>query len=191
MFYEAKVPFNVIVAMACMALQSSGCQAPTEHRSDASAGLNGGFEVARDGMPVNWLLYLPAAREDAQSHMTLDTVVFKEGRQSLKFEVQSITDRRPGFTNEFSDIGRFRGPAQYRVTFWAMNDGTAFVMSSGPVSATTGDMRAVVESDLRLDEWTEFHFTVNVPKDKWLRLQLLLLSPGSFWIDDVRIERVD
>lgn len=187
-----RVSLSVMATIACMALQSSGCDGPTEHRSDPSAGVNGGFEVVRDGMPVNWLLYTPNRTRASQFRMTLDTVVFKEGRQSLKFELERVgPGTRPGFTNEFSDVGRFRGPARYRVSFWAKSDSTTFVMSSGPVSTKAGNMRPVVTRDALFVEWTEFEFVVDVPKEQWLRLRLSLLSPGSFWIDDVRIARVD
>jgi len=181
-----------VLAGACASFLFSGCSAMSDHVSDESAGLNGGFEVASDGLPVNWLLYTPRKVSDADSRIVLDTVVFKEGRQSLKFLVTRVgSRRRPGFTNEFSDSGRFYGPATYRISFWARSDGAEFMVRGGPVRAMDGDVRVLIRDDARLEEWTPFEFTTDIPDGRWLRLELAVLSAGTFWIDDVRIERID
>ena len=46
-------------------LMLSGCIQMSEEETDASAGLNGGFEVSKNGLPVNWLVYTPKTVSDA------------------------------------------------------------------------------------------------------------------------------
>ncbi len=48
----------------------------------------------------------------------------------------------------------------------------------------------LVRDDSDLDEWTRFEYTIDVPAEQWLRLQLNILKPGTFWIDDVQKEKV-
>ena len=64
------------------------------------------------------------------------------------------------------------------------------MVSAGPVSAKTGDMQLLVRDDSEISEWTQFEYTINVPEQQWLRMQLNVLSPGTLWIDDVRVSKV-
>ena len=169
----------------------AGCTRMSEHEKDPGAGLNGGFEVVKNGLPVNWLMYTPNTAPEADFDIILDREDYKEGKQSLKFEVRESTGRggwhAPGFTNEFFDTGRFYGPGKYLVSFWIKNDGTTFNVSAGGVAEKTGGMETLIETGASIDEWTYYEFVVEVPEEHWLRLQLNVLKPGNFWIDDVRI----
>ena len=51
-------------------------------------------------------------------------------------------------------------------------------------------MKTLVETGDQIDQWRQFEFEIDVPNEMWLRLQLNILKPGTFWIDDVRIELV-
>ena len=95
-----------------LALILSGCNQMSEKETDASAGLNGGFEVSKNGLPVNWLMYTSTTVPNADFKIELDKIIFKEGKQSLRFDVKKCSSdggwHSPGFTNEFSDIGELR-----------------------------------------------------------------------------------
>lgn len=174
-------------------LAVSACTIMTEKVSDPSAGLNGSFEIVKDGLPVNWLMYTPNTVEDAEFEIILDQQEFKEGAQSLQFKVESVKDEghgAPGFTNEFFDIGKFSGEATYRVSFWVKNEGTEFRISAGGVESKGGQMEVLVQTNETIEEWRKYEFDVNVPGEQWLRLHLKIVKPGTFWIDDVRIEKI-
>ena len=100
----------------------AGCQPLSEKVTDATVGLNGGFEADRNGLPVNWLMYTPRTVDDAEFAIVLDRDIVKEGQQSLRFDVERCSSvggwRSPGFTNEFAEVGKFTGPAQYKLSFW-------------------------------------------------------------------------
>ena len=167
----------------------------SEQVSDQSAGLNGGFEIAENGLPVNWLIYTPKTVPDSRFEVALDRDVFKEGRQSLRFQVDKCSAaggwKSPGFTNEFSEIGKFLGEADYRISFWIRNSGAAFAIAAGGVSAKTGSMRTLMRDNAPTLQWRRFGYRVHVPENQWLRMELNILSPGTLWIDNVEITRAD
>ena len=172
----------------------SGCTQFSEHESDSSAGINGGFELVKNELPVNWLMYTPNTVPDADFDILLDQQDFKEGKQSLKFEVRACSGaagwHAPGFTNEFLDSGTFEGPNKYLVSFWLKNEGTKFNISAGGVAAKEGGIKTLIETEQQLEDWSYYEFVVDIPEDRWLRLQLNILKPGSFWIDDIKIVKI-
>ena len=139
-------------------------------------------------------MYTPNTVPEADFEIELDNVVFKEGKQSLRFDVKKCTStggwHSPGFTNEFSDIGKFEGEGTYKVSFWIKNSGTTFNISGGGVAALEGDMKTLIENSEQIDEWRIHESEIDIPKERWLRMQLNILRPGIFWIDDIRIERI-
>ena len=108
--------------MTVFPLLLTGCQQMSEHVKDDSAGINGGFEVAVQGLPVNWLLYTPNTVPKGQFEIILDKEDFKEGTQSLKFEVQECSPtggwHSPGFTKQF-DI---ENGSTIKLSFGVKND---------------------------------------------------------------------
>lgn len=172
----------------------SACTKMSEHQKDPSAGLNGGFEITQNGLPVNWLMYTTNTVPDSDFEISFDKITYEEGKQSLRFDVSKCNSfgewRSPGFTNEFFDSEKFEGKGTYKLSLWVMNDGSTFKISGGGVSSHEGDMKTLVETDEQIEEWRLLEFSIDVPEDRWLRIQLNILQPGTFWIDDVRIERI-
>ena len=177
-----------------LALILSGCNQMSEKETDTSAGLNGGFEVSKSGLPVNWLMYTPNTVPNSDFKIELDKDIFKEGKQSLRFDVKKCSStggwHSPGFTTDFSDIGKFGEEGIYKLSFWIKNDGTKFRISAGWVSALEGDMKTLIKNNEQIDEWRLLEFEIDVLNDRWLRMELNILQPGTFWIDDIRIERI-
>jgi len=172
----------------------SGCNQMSEKETDNSAGLNGGFEIAKNGLPVNWLMYTENTVPEADFTIELDQDVFIEGKQSLKFDVKECSStggwHSPGFTNEFFDVGKFEGEVVYKLSFWVKNDGATFRVAAGGVAEKEGEMKTLIEGNDKIDVWKLLEYEIAVPKDKRLRLELNILKPGTFWIDDVKIEKI-
>jgi hypothetical protein len=175
-------------------LMLSGCIQMSEIETDALVGMNGGFEVSKNGLPVNWLMYTPTTVPDADFVIELDKDDFKEGTQSLRFDVKKCSSiggwHSPGFTNEFFETGRFEGESIYKLSFWIKNNGTTFNISGGSVAAKEGDMKTLIEDNEQIDAWKLLEYEIEVPKDRWLRIQLNILQPGTFWIDDIKIKKI-
>ncbi len=175
-------------------LMLSACQQMSEKETDKSAGLNGGFEMSKNDLPVNWLIYSPNTVPNADFEIGLDKTTFKEGMQSLRFDVINCSStggwHSPGFTNEFNESGQFEGEGTYGIGFWIKNDGTKFRVEAGGVAPFEGDMKVLIESDEQIEDWKYFECKINVPKERHLRMELNILKPGSLWIDDVQIVKI-
>ena len=101
--HRAALPAAVrFVALFCV-----GCTKMSELIEDESVGMNGGFEHALEGLPVNWLVFTPeTVKEGGDFDIILDTTDYKEGRQSLKFLVRECSAmggwHSPGIAREIS-----------------------------------------------------------------------------------------
>ena len=172
----------------------TGCVKMSEKESDELAGINGGFEVTKNGLPVNWIMYTPNTVPDGEFKVIIDKNVFKEGKQSIRFDVVNCSStggwHSPGFTNEFSDSGQFEGEVIYKLSFWIKNNGTKFRVEAGGVAPYKGEMKVLIESNERIEDWKYFEYKINVPKERHLRMELNILKPGTFWIDDVQIVKI-
>lgn len=172
----------------------TGCVKMSEKESDESAGINGGFEVTKNGLPVNWLMYTPNTVPDGEFKVIIDKNIFKEGKQSIRFDVVNCSStggwHSPGFTNEFSDSGQFEGEVIYKLSFWIKNNGSKFRVEAGGVEPYKGEMKVLIESAEQIEDWKYLEYKINVPKERHLRMQLNILKPGTFWIDDVQIVKI-
>jgi hypothetical protein len=171
-----------------------GCaKAPkmSETIHDDTAGTNGSFEVAQSGLPVNWLMYTPKTVPNADFDIVLDTAEFKEGKQSLKFVVRACVPtggwHSPGFCQEYDA----KPGETYKVSFWAKNKGSQFIAQVAGVTEFDGQYQTMVQSKETIDTWRLFEQTYTIPpKMKRLRIEVNVVEPGTFWIDDIKIEKV-
>lgn len=156
---------------------------------DKTKGLNGSFEHSRDGIPVNWQLYTAQTVPSGDFDILLDDKDARDGKQSLKFVVRSCdtTGGRcsPGIAGEL--------PAQpgttYKISFWVKNDGSNFQVRAGGISAMKGFSEIIVRSEEQIAEWKQYQYCYTLPeKMTALRFELNVLRPGTFLIDDIRIE---
>lgn len=165
-------------------------------------GFNGGFELTKSGLPVTWFFYTPRTVPNADFDIVMDTTDFKEGEQSLKIVVRKCESTggrlSPGFFNEFhvenhNPPGPFETkPGEtYKISFWAKNAGSEFVFKARGVSALEGDKGVVIRSKETINEWRRFECTYTIPPQMWLRLELNVVQPGTFGIDDLQIVRVN
>ncbi len=194
MIATAKFKYQFIALVLFIATVTSGCDNLSEIVEDDKAGLNGSFEVAQNGLPVNWHMYTPNTVPNADFQIILDKETYKEGKQSLQFIVKRSDLRggwkTPGFTNEFTNVGKFKGENRYKLSFWIKNNGAEFSISAGGVSSKSGNMITLLKTNERFEDWKQFEYEINVSKDNWLRMQLSVFKPGVFWIDDVRVEKL-
>lgn len=159
---------------------------------DRAAGMNGSFEVTKSGLPVSWSFYTPQTVPAADFDILMDTADFKDGKQSLQFVVRKCeaTGGRlsPGFFNEFPDT---KPGETYKISFWAKNAGSEFVFTARGVSAMGREPGVVIKSKETFNEWRRFECTHTIPSQMWLRLELNVVQPGTFWIDDIQMAKVN
>lgn len=178
-------------AVLFVALPWMGCTNMSESIEDASVGGNGGFEYTRASLPVNWLVYSPRTVPEGEFEIVFDTLDFKEGRQSLKFDVRTCSAlggwHSPGISQEYPAVAG----ETYQVSLWIKSEGSAYVVRIGGVDAFTGEYETVDSSEQAADGWNHVKHRFAMPdKYETIRFELNALSPGSLWVDDVRIEPV-
>ena len=159
---------------------------------DKTAGMNGSFEIAKSGLPVNWLVYTPTTVPTGDFDIIIDTTEYKDGKQSLKFLVRECSPVggwwSPGFCNEYQAL-----PGEiYRISFWIKNHESEFLIRIGGVSVSKGEYDTIVNSDETINDWQLFEYYYTIPeKMKAIRFEMNILHPGTFWIDDIKIVRAD
>ena len=182
----------LLAAVLFAALPWVGCTKMSELIEDASVGRNGGFEYTREGLPVNWLVYSPRTVPEADFDILFDSTDFKEGRQSLKFLVRECSAiggwYSPGIAREYPAVAG----ETYQVSLWIKSEGSDYRVEIGGVHGWKNlEEETVDSSEHAADGWkhVEYEFTMPGESDK-IRFELNALSPGSLWVDDVRIELV-
>ena len=178
-----------LMGVFILAIFVTGCVQMSEIETDEGAGLNGGFEITRNGLPVNWQMYTPNTVPESKFEIVLDGTEFKEGKQSLRFDVEACQPiggwKSPGIARQFKD----KTEGNYKVSFWYKNKGASFYLDAGGVSPKHGNMKKLIVSDEDVSQWKYMDYEITVEKDNMLRLEWSVLKPGVFWIDDVRIEK--
>jgi hypothetical protein len=169
----------------------SGCTRMSKEFRDTDAGMNGSFEITKSGLPVNWLVYTQETIPEGDYDLIIDTTEYKEGKQSLKFLVRECSPGggwySPGFCNEYE-----ANPGEiFRISFWVRNHGSEFIIIIGGVSVSKGEYDTIVKSQETIDAWQLFEYYYTIPeKMKAIRFEMNILQPGTFWIDDLKIEKV-
>ncbi len=160
-------------------------------KADEQAGFNGSFEYSKDGLPVNWQLYTAQTVPWGDFEISLDTSKVKSGRQSLKFEVRACDTTGGWYSPGMASQIPAKAGEQYRISFWLMNEGGRFRAKVAGVAATSGDSQIMVESSKSHANWTYYEYRYTIPaKMNTLRFEFNGLSLGTFWLDDVRLEKM-
>ncbi|MBU4486293.1 MAG: carbohydrate binding domain-containing protein [Candidatus Delongbacteria bacterium] len=182
--------FIVLISAVTVIVFLSGCKPMSETVYDETAGLNGSFEVTKSGLPVNWLIYTPKTVDNSDFDLILDMSEYKDGKQSLKFQVRGCTAgggwNSPGFCKEYEAVPG----ASYVISFWVKNNESEFFVRVGGVSAFDGKYEKIVRSSEKIDSWKYYEHKYTMPKEEKFnrfRFELNVLSKGSFWIDDIKI----
>lgn len=169
----------------------TGCFNPVMVEHDSSAGFNGSFEKIKHGLPLNWYFYTP--EEYGKSYKLIyDTVHVKEGKQSLKFEIQK-TDTLI-INKELMAPGMFGSidaeiEKKYKVSFWIKNQGSEFNIAVGN-QFFMHFSENILKTNENFTDWTYFEYEYTIPESNpSIYFGLNFLSPGTFWIDDVRLEK--
>jgi hypothetical protein len=177
----------IILTAVCL----TSCTQMSESAMNESAGFNGGFEITENGLPVNWLVYTKKTAGSGDFDIITDTTDFTEGKQSLKFQVRSCADKgdrfSPGIAHEMEAIAG----ETYKVSFLLKNSGCKYYYKIKGVSLKSGADEPMLISSEKTEGWKLIANQYTIPAEmNRLRFELNVISPGSFWIDDVKIEKV-
>lgn len=153
--------------------------------------MNGGFEIVKQNLPVNWTFYSPETVPSGDFKIIIDTTKFKEGKQSLKFLIHEYDTlggwHSPGFIQGFNAVGG----ETYKVSFWLMNQGSSLKIStvSGEyLKPKLGKRDTTISINFDIPDWKYFEYYFKIPPEVGrISLEVNILKPGSVWFDDIQI----
>ncbi len=185
-----------IILLVSSTLFINGCNGSfIERQYEKEVGRNLGFEVVKNGLPVNWFFYTNKTIKKLDATADFDIIVdqndVKEGKQSLKFEIRkcnTIGRFYPGFFKEFEETSG----KKYNVSFWVKNYGCEFKVILSAVRATGGVPCEVktISSDENINEWEQYVVEHKICEgmDR-LRFEVVLQGSGTFQIDGIKIDK--
>lgn len=111
-----------------------------------------------------------------------------EGKQSLSIEVQTCSDQggrfSPGLAKEFE----VTSGEMYVITFKVKQTETQSKITLHAVSAFQQSAEKVIHLNQPITQWQTYSLDYQVPDDmKKLRLEINVLKPGLFQLDEVQI----
>jgi hypothetical protein len=179
-----------ILYLICISiLILAGCKPLSTYVKGHDCKMNGSFESLKTGLPVNWWYY---NFETAPKEFDIlsDSILFKEGKRSLKFEVRKCESKggwhSPGFFAEF----KVQPGETYKVSFWIINKGCDFKVSIGAgMEGNPGPTKTLIRTQEPFSEWKYFEYYFEIPAaNDNIRFEANILSPGIIWFDDIKIE---
>jgi len=190
---KAKSILNIIFCLSISLIILQGCNPMSIMIKGDDCKMNGGFEIIKEGLPVNWYYYSTQAAASGDFEILCDETIFKEGSKSLKFYVKNCDSiggwHSPGFFKEFKVV-----PGEtYKVSFWSINTGCKFQakvetgMKGNPCISET-----IIQTEEAFSEWKYFEHNIQIPvTNDNIRFEVNILSSGSIWFDVIKIEGVN
>lgn len=164
----------------------------SESIEDHAIGLNGGFEHIKNTLPINWLVYSNKIINNSDFKIMYDTSDFKEGKQSLKFEVKNCSNKGGRFSPGIAQEIKVVPMNEYVISFWVKNNESNFLINISSVNATEKFDGPKLASSESTEGWQKHEYRYTIPKEmNHLRIEVSILEPGTFWIDDVKIEKLN
>jgi hypothetical protein len=161
-----------------------------EINESETAGFNGSFEDVQNGIPTNWYIYQPS-NDKVNAEIVFDSINPPNGKQSLKFEIKNCSPiggwHSPGI---FTEVDCENGKT-YQVSFWLKKQGCTHMIRMDCWKGGTEDInhpkKWITNTDT-IPTWKKFDYEFTFNKDlNRFRFELNILTPGTLWIDDVRI----
>ena len=188
-----KNKISELAATGLIMFMFTGCMKQmSESVIDTNAGVNGGFEITQNEMPVNWQFYTQKTTGKGKFIIELDKKNFKEGKQSLKFSVADCSSEGGRFSPGLAQEIPAKEGDEFTVKFWVKNSESQFLVKINGVNATESDNGINFKSSDNSDDWKQLKFKYTIPKEmNRLRTEINIIKPGNFWIDNFEIEKME
>ena len=180
------------LGLPLLLLAALGCFKTSTVSRNVAVDSNGGFENGSAGKPTNWHVYHKAMR-GRKADLQLDTEDFREGRQALKFVVNTTAGRAgwesPGVFQEI----KVEAGCVYRVSYWLKNNQCRFRVNVNPVREDAPRQPVVVLTEEGVGgEWTEYSSLCSTRDgEQLIRFELNITGPGVLWLDGIVIQEVE
>jgi len=182
-----------LAATGLIMFMFTGCMKQmSESIIDTNAGVNGGFEITQNEMPVNWQFYTQKTTGKGKFIIELDKKNFKEGKQSIKFSVADCSSEGGRFSPGLAQEIPANEGDEFTVKFWVKNSESQFLVKINGINATESDNGINFKSNENSDDWKQLKFKYTIPKEmNRLRIEINIIKQGNFWIDNFEIEKME
>jgi hypothetical protein len=173
------------VGAACMF--ACACQGDELLERNATAGLNGSFEITEAGYPVNWAFF-PNPEADSTLRVVLDSSQVVEGNHSLMIVVRP-SERLPALRSSQVPV---QPGKSYRLGISFMNQGCSLKVNRIVLDASGKTVRRrdfIIDTSGSSTEWHTFEENLAVAQDEaQVMLVIIIRGPGTLWLDGVDLE---
>ena len=98
---KTQVFFKTLSILSITLLLLLACKPGSIAIKGNDCNMNGGFEILKNNYPVNWNYYSPTTVNQGDFTISSDSLIVKEGRRSLKFNIKQCESiggwHSPGF----------------------------------------------------------------------------------------------
>lgn len=187
-----KIINKIFTLVSIICLSNTGYAQMSETETDKSVGFNGGFEFSKNSKPVNWLLYTAKTTKTGDFDIVLDAKDYKSGTQSLYFNIRECSNIGGRYSPGIAQEIEAKPGDKYKISYWVKNINSEFVVKINGVSAFKKDTGPINRSSQTYHEWTQFEHEYTIAnKMNRLRIELNILKPGKFWIDEITIDKIN
>lgn len=182
----------LVIGFATTPILTSCTWQMSESVIDKTVGFNGSFEIVKDGLPVNWLVYTAKTAGSGQFTITPDAANVKTGHQSLKLSVQQCSSKGGRFSPGIAQELTAKAGKKYRVSYWIKNDGATARVNITGVTAFKSKEGYTQQISPSKSDWIQYNYVYTLPEGmQRIRFEMNVLKPGICWIDDVQIVEVE
>lgn len=166
------------------------CQSNELSIRDDQSGLNGSFETTVGNYPVNWAFF-PNPQSENVFNITVDTTKAREGNNSLRLTT-SQSHKTVGFRSSRVPV---EAGNTYHLSIAFQNEGCNLkVRRIVQDFSGTDNIRSdiIYNTSSTLSHWEIFEEFLSVSEgERYVVFVFLVDGPGTLWIDDVRVEKVN
>ena len=183
------ITISTVVMIGASAIFLVSCQRDQLSKSAPAAGLNGSFETAEDGCPVNWTFF-PNLESNASYQAVLDSEDVVDGKNSLKLVVKQ-NDKTTGFRSRRIPV---QSGKKYKLAMSVKADGCTLKVNR-IVQDPSGkkNLRSTIIVNTREPSvtWQEYEETLVVAAgEAYVLLIFLIEGTGTLWCDNVQLEEI-
>lgn len=181
---------HLIFLLSLFIVLVSGCNPYSTMIKGDNNKMNGSFEIVKENLPVNWYFYSPDKVPNCDFDIISENNEFKEGTKSLKFLVRKCESfggwHSPGFFQDYNALNN----EIYNISFWVINMGCEFKITlQSSEKGKGGPYETVLQTNDTIPDWKYFEFQFKTaPAIDMIRFEANILSPGTIWFDDIKIE---
>lgn len=186
---KRSIPISTVAIISASAIFLVSCQRDELSKSSPAAGLNGSFEAAEEGYPINWAFF-PNPESSTSLQVALDSEDVVDGKHSLKLVVKQ-NDKTTGFRSRRIPV---QSGKKYRLAMSVKADGCTLKVNrivQDPSGKKNLRSNIIANTEQPSATWQQHEETLTVAEgEAYVLLIFLIDGTGTLWCDNVQLEEI-